>query len=112
VSGVSVRKAPGLSIDEDEWDGQISSSFRQEIHGTPGCSDDPCTSTSQFVFKCPKVQQFNKFLRAQKDRLRSGLDVGNTDRFCIVLTGRDLGTTLLSFSWFNRITIYISSQKY
>lgn len=97
VSGTSVRKSTGLSIDEDERDGQVTSSFRQEIAGASGCNEDPCTSASQFVFKCPKVQQFNEFLRAQKDRLRSGLDAGNTDRFCIVLTGRDLGTTLLFF---------------
>jgi hypothetical protein len=80
-------------VDADEWD---SHSFRQEI---TECNDDPCTSASKFIFKCPKVHQFNKCLRAQKERLRSGLDAGNTDRFCIVLTGRDLGivTTLIQF---------------
>lgn len=93
VSSSSIRKT-ALSIDADEWDSHISSSFRQEINGTNGCNDDPCTSASKFIFKCPKVQQFNKFLRAQKERLRCGLDAGNTDRFCIVLTGRDLGIPL------------------
>lgn len=103
VSGTSVRKTTGLSIDADEWDAQVSSSFRQEIHGSAECNEDPCTSTTQFVFKCPKVQQFNNFLRAQKERLRNGLVAGNTDRFCIVLTGRDLElssiVSAMSYAW-------------
>lgn len=91
MSNTSGRKATGLSIDEDEWEGQATSAFRQEIGGN---NEDPCTSASVFNFKCQKVQQFNKFLRAQKDRLRRGVDAGNTDRFCIVLTGKDLGMIL------------------
>ena len=93
VSSSSIRKT-ALPLDADEWESHISSSFRQEINGTNVCNDDPCTSASKFIFKCSKVQQFNKFLRVQKERIRSGLDAGNTDRFCIVLTGRDLGMPL------------------
>lgn len=84
-SSSSIKK----SVDADEWE---SSNFRQEINGA---NDEPCTSAqSKFVFKCSKVQQFNKFLKAQKERIRSGSDEGNTERFCVVLTGRDLGITL------------------
>ncbi|KAG0608836.1 hypothetical protein M758_8G137000 [Ceratodon purpureus] len=99
VSSSSIRKT-ALSIDADEWDSHLSSSFRQEINR---CNDDPCTSVPKFILRCPKVQHFNKFLRTQKERLRSGLDTGNTDRFCIVLTGRDLELSsivaAMSYAW-------------
>lgn len=99
MSSIFLRKS-GLSIDEAEWEGHMSSSFRQEI---TEINDEACTSSSKFSLKCSKVQQFNKFLRTQKERLRRGADAGNSDCFCIVIPGRDLELSsvvaALGYTW-------------
>ncbi|XP_024359441.1 uncharacterized protein [Physcomitrium patens] len=95
----AVLKRTGLSTDE-EWEDQMPSSFPEEFSEM---YDEQRLTSSKFTLKCSQVQHFNRFLRAQKERLRSGVDSGNSDCFSIIIPRKGLElssiVSALGYAW-------------
>lgn len=93
-SGNSVNKS-FQSMDEVDWDGPLPQNSQPELGAVVEDPAVPCCLPLHSEFHSREIDQLNNFLKAQKKRLLSSLQKGNTDRFCIVMsgTGADLGTT-------------------
>lgn len=94
-SGNSVNKSC-QSMEEVDWDGPFPLNLQPELDAVvEEAAALPCSLPLHSEFHSRDIDQLNNFLTAQKKRLLSSLEKGNTDRFCIVMsgTGADLGTT-------------------
>lgn len=79
------------SVEKTEWDRQITPPLQADQSRRIGDVSVLCNSTLSFIFKCRKIQHFNRFLRRQKKCLLGALEKGNTDYFSVVLSGKDIG---------------------
>lgn len=94
-SGNSVNKS-SQSMEEVDWDGPFPLNLQPELDAVvEEAAAPPCSLPLHSEFHSRDIDQLNNFLTAQKKRLLSSLEKGNTDCFCIVMsgTGADLGTT-------------------
>lgn len=92
LNSMLATKKRNPSMEEIEWDSRLPPPLPQEQNLTIGDIAALCNSPLKFVFKCREIEHFNKFLRAHRKRLLASLGKGNVDRFCVVLSGTDLGT--------------------
>jgi len=95
-SGNSVNKSC-QSMEEVDWDGPFPLNLQPVLDAVvEEAAALPCSLPLHSEFHSRDIDQLNNFLTAQKKRLLSSLEKGNTDRFCIVMSGSgaDLGTTL------------------